>query len=128
MVKRTFEGRGWKDLHKALFDIPEQRAYKACLETALFLRMLDDKEDISARLIVGCGTLIMKDGSQKTLPFREAANKMIHSSRLKWKFSRNDDPVLICHTRAKEKWLRAEVNVVALALVCGEFVGSLVQK
>jgi hypothetical protein len=123
LVKRKFAG-SWKYLNKALFEISEERVNKACLELALFLRMVDDEEGLSTHFanlnkVPNCGTLIMKDGSRKLLPFREVANKVIHSSRLEWKFSKNDDPVLICHTGDKEKWLRAEVDVVALAAVCG---------
>jgi hypothetical protein len=107
-----------------LFLIPEERVEKACLELALFLRMVDDEAEVSAyqakvKSVPNCGKLIMKDGSEKPLAFRAVANKVIHSSRLEWKFSKNADPVLVCHTRDDEKWLRAEVNVVAVAAVCG---------
>jgi hypothetical protein len=123
LVQRKFRG-SWEYLNKALFEISAERAEKACLELALFLRMVDDEEELSAyyakvNKVPNCGKLIMKDGTEKLLPFREAANKVIHASRLEWKFSKNEDPVLICHTRDEEKWLRAEVEVVALAAVCG---------
>jgi len=123
MIEGKFRGE-WKYLNKALFDISAERAEKACLELALFLRMVDDEEKISeyhaaTKNVPNCGRLIMKDGSEKALPFREVANKIIHSTRLEWEVLASPDPTLICHTRDKEQWLRAEVNIVAVAAVCG---------
>ena len=123
-----FKGE-WKYLNKALFEISEQRAEKACLELALFFRMLDDEEKISQYFAStasppNCGRLVMRDGTTGTLPLREVANKVIHASRLEWDFS--GEPVLVCHARPEQiekwKWVRAEVNVVALAAVCGNLM------
>jgi hypothetical protein len=126
MVERVFMGE-WKYLRKALFEISAQRAEKACLELALFLRILDDEWSVSEyEAQTGhshdCGKLIMKDGTQNALPFREVANKVIHASGLTWDFEKAPDPLLICHSRDKEKWLRAEVNIGSLAGVCGMFM------
>jgi len=66
--------------------------------------------------------LIMKDGSDKPLTFREVANKVIHSSRLEWELLKCQDPLLLCHTRDKEQWLRAEIDLVAFAAVCGQLM------
>jgi hypothetical protein len=123
MIESKFRGE-LKYLNKALFDISAERAEKACLELALFLRMVDDEEKVSeyhaaTKNVPNCGRLIMKDGSEKPLPFREVANKIIHSTRLVWEVLASPDPTLICHTRDKEQWLRAEVNIVAVAAVCG---------
>lgn len=65
MIESKFLGE-WKYLNKALFDVSAERAEKACLELALFLRMLDDEEKISAyhdatKNVPNCGRLIMKD-------------------------------------------------------------------
>ncbi|MGH7979853.1 MAG: hypothetical protein ACREE6_10800 [Limisphaerales bacterium] len=68
--------------------------------------------------IPNCGKLMMGDGSQKVLTFREMANKVIHSNRLEWEFSK-PNPVLICHSSDKERWIRAEIDIVAVAAVCG---------
>lgn len=124
MVEDKFAGE-WKFLNNVLFGISAERAEKACLELALFLRMLDDEEDISGyhaatKNVPNCGRLIIKDESEKTLPFREVSNKMIHSSRLEWDFV--GEPLLICHPRDKERWLRAEVDIVALAVVCSRLM------
>lgn len=122
LVDKRFRG-SWKSLRKTLFEISEERAEKACLELALFLRMLDDEQKISEyhskmKNIPNCGSLVMKNGSRKLLPFREVANKVIHASQLEWDFS-TDEPRLICQSRDDEKWLRAEVDVTAVAAVCG---------
>ena len=126
MVEGKFAGE-WKYLNKALFDISTERAEKASLELALFLRMLDDEEKISdyhaaTKNVPNCGRLIMKDGSERVLTFREVANKLIHSSRLEWDCLKNSEPSLICHTRDKEHWLRAEIDLVAVAAVCGQLM------
>jgi hypothetical protein len=42
MIESKFKGE-WKYLNKALFEISAERAEKACLELALFLRMVDDE-------------------------------------------------------------------------------------
>ena len=47
MVEAKFKGEG-NYLNKALFEISAQHAEKACVELALFLRTLDDEEEISA--------------------------------------------------------------------------------
>jgi len=46
MVERKFRGQ-WKYLDKALFEISVERAEKACMELALFLRIVDDEHEIS---------------------------------------------------------------------------------
>jgi hypothetical protein len=120
MMDANFQGE-WKYLNKALFEMSAARAEKACLELALFLRMLDDEEKISdyhtaTKNIPDCGKLIMKDDKEEILTFREVANKVIHSSRLEWEFVKYPDPTLICHGSDKEKWIRAEVNIVAVCV------------
>ena len=126
MMDDKFRGE-WKYLNKALFEVSSERAEKACLELALFLRMLDDESKISdyhvaTKNVPDCGRLIMKDGSEKMLTFREVANKVIHSSRLEWELVKHPEPRLICHTSDQEKWVRAEVDIVAVAAVCGQFM------
>lgn len=126
MVERKFQGE-WKYLRKALFEIPAERAEKACLELALFLRMVDDDAKFSAyhaatKNVPSCGKLVMKNGSVKILTFREVANMVIHSSRMEWDTGKSPDPLLICHTRDEEKWLRAEVDIVAVAAICGQLM------
>jgi hypothetical protein len=128
MVEGKFVGE-WKYLNKVLFEIPEAHAEKACLELALFLRILDDEEKLSeyhrsTQNVPDCGRLIMKDGVEKVLTFREAGNKIIHASRLEWDLG--NEPHLICHARPEDAerwgWVRARVSVVALAAVCGQLI------
>jgi hypothetical protein len=122
MVGTKFRGQ-WKYLHKAVFEISEQRAERACLELALFLRTLDDDWEISDHFnstgrISNCGRLVLKH-EEKTLTFRDAANKMIHASALEWNFEK-DEPRLVCYPRDQEKkWVLADIDLVALAAVCG---------
>ena len=125
MVDTKFAGR-WRYLNKALLDISQERAEKACLELALFLRMIDDEEGISEyhkeTHVPNCGRLIVKGGKEKSLTFREVSNKMIHSAKLEWNFEDQSLPKLVCHSRNKEKWIRAEIDMIALASVCGQLM------
>jgi hypothetical protein len=125
MMEARFKGY-WKYLEKALFEVSAERAEKACLELALFLRTLDDDEEISdyhkiTRRIPACGSVYLKDGSSQKLTFREVTNKIIHASRLEWDFT-SDEPQLICIARTSEKWTKAEVDLVAFAAVCGQLM------
>jgi hypothetical protein len=126
MVEEKFAGE-WKYLNKALFDISEQRVEKACLELALFLRLIDDEEKITDYISSfgspsSCGRLIKKDGSEVTLPFREVANKIIHAARRTWDIPETGTPLLICESREEERWVRAEVDILRLASFCGQLM------
>lgn len=126
MMDAKFKGE-WKYLHKALFEYSAERAERACLELALFLRMVDDEWEISdyhkrRQNMPNCGRLVMENGSEQALRFREVANKVIHSSRLEWQLLKPSDPLLLCHSRDKEQWLRAEIDLVAFAAVCGQLM------
>ena len=126
MMERSFRG-SHKYVEKALFGLSAARAEKACLELALFLRMVDDEEKITeyyaaTKNAPNCGKLIMRKGPEKNLPFREVSNKIIHAARIEWDLMREPDPALICHSRDTEKWLRAEVDLVALSFVCGRLM------
>jgi hypothetical protein len=126
LMDAKFQGE-WKYLNRALFEVSAERVEKACLELALFLRILDDEHRIShyhtaTRNIPNCGRLIMKDGSETLLTFREVANKVIHSSKLGWEFEAFPEPTLICQSRDTEKWVRAEIDIVEIAAVCGRLM------
>ena len=125
MVKAKFKGE-WKYLNKALFEISAQQAEKACVELALFLRTLDDEDEISdyhkaTRRVPECGNVVFRDGSTEVLTFREVTNKIIHSGTIEWDLLK-DDPILICHGRDRERWIRAEVDLIAFAAVCGQLM------
>jgi hypothetical protein len=125
MMTEKFAGE-WKYLNKAVFEMSEEKANKACMEFALFLRVFDDDEKLSDYdsqcQVINCGRLILKDKPEKFLPFREVANKIIHASRFEWRISAGADPILVCHSRADEKWLHAEVDIIAISAVCGRLM------
>ena len=121
LVDRKFHGE-WKYLRKMLFEMSEERAGKAAIELAIFMRLLDDREDISSYLAGQSwqfGRVVAKNKPDKIMRMREVANKIIHASHLKWDFSDAENPILVCIPQKKEKWERAEVKVVALAAFCG---------
>lgn len=119
----------WGYLEKALFEIGEDKANRAITELALLLRIHDDEERITnfdeqVGLIWSCGRLILEDGSVKDLPFREVSNKIIHAKTFRWDFSADEPPKLICYAREDDarRWIRAEVDLVAVAFYCGRFM------
>ena len=126
IIEARFQGE-WKYLEKGLFDVSEKRAKRACLELALYLRLLDDEEDMSRYLRqtetdIGFGRLVFSDKPDRELMLREVANKIIHASELQWDFATEEKPVLICMSREQEKWKRAEIDVVSLAAFCGQLM------
>jgi len=64
----------WKYLDKVMFSVSEERATRACLEFALFLRSFDDGEGVSKYIeqssLNNCGNLFFKNGTTKALSFR----------------------------------------------------------
>jgi hypothetical protein len=126
LIQENFVGE-WKYLNNALFDISEQRVEKACFELAIFLRLWDDKENITNYIAsrgeaFSCGRLLKKDGLQDDLPFREVANKIIHASHLQWDIPESGPPLLICEGSEDERWIRAEIDIVRLATFCGNIM------
>ena len=122
LVNERFQGE-WKYLNKALFEIPAQKAEKASLELALFLRLIDDEEDMSGYLAktsnMSFGRLVFDRKPETDLKLRDVSNKIIHASDLKWDFSIEGSPKLICNSQEPKRWIRAEVDVVSLAAGCG---------
>jgi hypothetical protein len=121
-VKQLFEGN-WEHLHKAIYSIPQEKAERACLELALFLRIYDDEKQISAVLarsnLSKFGRLIMRDGSEKALSLRDVANKIIHSGGLSWDWSVETDPILVSLGTASERWTEARIAILPLSAACG---------
>jgi hypothetical protein len=126
-VMASFLGE-WKYLRKTVYEISEARAEKAILEPALFLRMLDDRERISSYLNqtqsnIRYGLPIVEgEPDQQLKKMRDVANKIIHASHFEWSFSDPKKPVLICHGQQTERWVRAEIDVVAVAALCGQLM------
>ena len=109
----------WKFLDRALFTVSEQRAERACPEIAMFIRLLDDDENISGFLRQAgshrFGYIMKKDQPDESLYLRDLTNKIIHARHLEWDFSVPDDPIIVCISRQPERWLKAEAKVVVLA-------------
>ena len=126
LVETKFIGE-WKYLRKGLFEVSEKRAEKACLELAMFLRLLDDTQQLSdfdkhKTIPLDYGKLIFTGKPEQILGLRDVCNKIIHASVLQWDFSDEYKPKLICTSREPEKWLRAEIDIVNLATFCGELM------
>jgi hypothetical protein len=116
----------WKYLDKALFSVSEQRAAKACIELASFMRLLDDQESLSEYLkrtgSHGFGRVIKQGQPDEMLYLRDLTNKIMHAANFEWDFSDHENPKLICNSHQPERWARAEIEVVALAALCGELM------
>jgi len=116
----------WKYLDRALYTVSEQRAERACLELATFIRLLDDDENIASYLREtrghSFGRVMKKDQPEESLYLRDLTNKIIHAHHLEWDFSTPDEPKLVCISRQPDRWLKAEVEVVALTAFCGQIM------
>ena len=116
----------WKYLDKALFEISEQRAAKACIELATFMRLLDDREQVSDYLRTqkapSLGRVVKQGQPDEELYLRDLTNKIVHASNFEWDFSDLEAPKLICVSQKPERWGRAEINVVTLAAICGQLM------
>jgi hypothetical protein len=123
LLDEKFRGE-WKYLRKALFEVSEQRAVKACIELATYLRVLDDEQDLSGyqRKTKAKGDLgrVIKEGQpDEPLFLRDMTNKIVHAAALHWDFTAENSPRLICIGRNPDRWERAEIDIVALAAHCG---------
>jgi len=122
-----FVGESWANLDETVFGMGAQRAEKAALELALLLRYLDDEQAVSdqvkARINFGFGRLFLKDGTAEELSLREVTNKIIHAVSFDWNHADLDRPKLVCNSRDNERWVRAEIELIFLAAVCGNFAG-----
>jgi len=126
LLDTEFQGE-WKYLRKGLFDLTERRAERACLELAMFMRILDDEQDISGylrgiRRNESFGRLVLHDESELPLKMRDVCNKIIHSTGFTWNLEDEKKPLLITRSRDTEKWKRAEIDIVALAAFCGGLI------
>jgi hypothetical protein len=125
LVTDRFEGE-WKYLHRALFEIPEDRAARSLIELGLYIRVLDDDEerDISSHWGErSFGEIVQADGSQGPLTLREVGNKIIHAERYEWSITASSDPTVTCFAPADQvarfSWAFAPINLVALGCFCG---------
>jgi hypothetical protein len=123
---RKFRGNhlagGWPYVDEVLFTIPEQVATRAFLELALLFRTLDDQESVDdGSLGAVFGNLYLKDSTTTPLHMRDVANKVIHAQRHEWVFTDPTTPALraFADPNAKEKWIRADIDVRTFAVGCG---------
>ena len=123
--RSTFEG-DWEYLDFALFELSEIRAQKACLELAVFLRVVDDDVGLNERLrelrAAAVGRVLLEDGSVERLYLRDMTNKIMHASALSWDFTAPESPLLVCEGRDPKRWLRAEISIVDVAGHCGMLI------
>jgi hypothetical protein len=122
---------GWKHLDKALFEVAEKRAIKALIELALFLRALDDEQDIAGRKRSPksqwtYGEALDDKGTRIVLDLREVANKVLHAASFEFHLAPTTDPKIICIARPdqlkRNKWVRAELELIPIAAACGMLV------
>ena len=125
LIENKFLGE-WKYLRKFVFDIAEARTIKACIELAIYLRVLDDEEKMSAWLRENSGRafgqVTSSNGSTERLALREVANKIIHAADYAWDFSTENKPFLICTPRDNQRWREARIDIVAVAAFCGQLM------
>jgi hypothetical protein len=97
LVRDKFSGE-WKYLHRALFEIPEERAIRALIELGVYIRVIDDDEKLSEYYGDGriFGALVGLDGSRTPLLLRDVANKIIHAERYEWSIPGGGDPTVEC--------------------------------
>jgi hypothetical protein len=116
----------WKHLDRAIFELPERRSRRACVELAVMLRALDDVQDITRFFQADFGILVKEDGSSEPLPYREVFNKLIHAKRIDWTFDDPKDPYILCVAPADQTkkfgWTKAAIKVTVLAEACGRLV------
>jgi len=115
-------------LGAVLFRESEQRAIRACVELAALLRLLDDRENLNEYLktsnFAALGVLKMDDGSEEPLYIRDVTNKIMHADSYQFQvLVTRFDHKLICKARPDERWVTAEIDLVALAVVCGHIIG-----
>ena len=118
----------WDTYRRTLLELPEARVERACFELALFLRYLDEDQDLSAYVAnnsnLQLGTLLSTGKPDEVLSLREVSNKIIHSSSFDWDFGDASRPQLVCIAREPEKWSKARIDVLNLACVSGNLIDA----
>jgi hypothetical protein len=128
LVRDRFEGE-WKYLHRAIFELPEERAGRALVELALYVRLVDDDEERAiSKLRDGqtSGEVVRTDDSRETLAYREVSNKIIHAERYEWNLAADSEPTVTCiagkDEGARHKWTSATISLIALGALCGSLM------
>jgi hypothetical protein len=108
LVNTQFQGE-MKYLRRALFEIPEERATRALSELGLYIRVIDDDEELAVSKHYGervdFGVVVQADsGLRAPLFVREVGNKIIHAERYEWRMSAGIPPTVVCLlTRSKQR-------------------------
>jgi hypothetical protein len=68
------------------------------------------------------GRVMKLGGAEEPLYLRDLTNKIAHASSFDWDFSAAGNPKLVCQSDQPERWVRAEVRLVALADFCGRLM------
>jgi len=126
LIEEKFHGE-WKYLRKACYDLAEERADKALLELATQLRILDNNQNIAEYLKQnndpGFGTVINNKFKAEDLHFRDMTNKIIHAERFAWVCTEESRlPYVVCEAADNDRWKWAEIELIALAAICGELM------
>ena len=115
-----------KHLRFALYDLAEERANRALLELALYVRLVDDDEEQQLSEFYkehGFGEVEKSDGTRQVLTLRALANKVIHAERHEWLVEDAYDPVVRCYASKDQAsrfgWMSATIHFLPLAAFCG---------
>jgi hypothetical protein len=134
LIKERFKGYPER-MEDFSFEVPRRNATRACLEIAVFMRLIDDRHKVvdylrqTNQATLHCfGVVHLTDETTEFLSLRELTNKIIHAADLSWDLSDEQAPKLICTApddqKDKYKWIRAEVDIVNLALFCDGFAAE----
>jgi hypothetical protein len=125
LLSERFVGE-WKYLRKSLHEFAEIRADRALLEMATQLRVLDDEQGLSEYLKQLAnepfGSVIQGDGTVTALYYRDMTNKIMHASNFEWDFSDAENTKVVCYPNDKDRWQRAEIDLLALAALVGSLM------
>lgn len=121
-LRSSFLGE-WKFLDKAISGLSKERAEKAAIELAVFIRLLDDEQGISGYLAKtngdSYGTVYKTGLPNEPLYLRDLTNKVMHAKSFEWDISNLDKPLLVTYSQDLNRWSHAEINLVALLSFCG---------
>lgn len=121
-LRGSFLGN-WKFLDKSIFVLSKEKAEKAAIELAVYIRLLDDEQGISSYLAAtkgdNYGTVYKDNLPDEPLYLRDLTNKIMHAKSFSWDVSDPDKPLLIAHSHDLNRWKHADINLVALLSFCG---------
>jgi hypothetical protein len=124
VLDEKFEGE-FKYLRKTINGIAPENAVRAFIELAGYLRLFDDKHDLSGYLAQkrasSLGRVLKEDEQEEPL-FLRLTNKIMHAKGWKWDTSSPNEPKLICISNEPKRWIAAEIDIIALAAFCAQLM------